>query len=150
MRIRWRGVAPVLHAACYVWRFASVIIETVFTLDNLFYNGYPTVEVLFSVHHMIKPNTSGWASPNFTDTSLSTLQIFELYRAEVADGRMSAFWVVKPFNVIEDIDAQFVAGTIPPPAKALCFQGGEETLHCGIIPAIATAAHTASDAMRFQ
>lgn len=36
---------------------------------------------------------------------LSTLQIFKLYRADIADGRMPAFWVVKPFDVIEDIGA---------------------------------------------
>ena len=46
-----------------------------------------------------------WAFPSFTDTSLRTLQIFKLYRADVADSRMPAFCVVEPFNVIEDIRA---------------------------------------------
>ena len=37
-----------------------------------------------------------WASPSFTDTSfVSTLQIFKLYRADVADSRVPAFWVVE-------------------------------------------------------
>jgi hypothetical protein len=60
---------------------------------------------------------------------------------------MPAFWIVEPFNVIEDIGAQFIAGAIPPPTKALCLKGGEETFHCGVIPAIAAAAHTANDTM---
>src|SRR5437899_2354589 len=36
---------------------------------------------------------------------LSALEIFKLSRAEIADGRMPAFWVVEAFNVIEDIGA---------------------------------------------
>ena len=81
---------------------------------------------------------------------LSTLQIFELYWADVADSRVPAFRVVEPFNVIEDISTQFVAGTVPAPTQAFCLQSGEETFHCGVIPAITAAAHTASDAVRFQ
>jgi hypothetical protein len=39
---------------------------------------------------------------------LSALEIFKLSRAEIADGRMPAFWVVEVFNVIEDIGASTV------------------------------------------
>jgi hypothetical protein len=73
-----------------------------------------------------------------------------LYGAEIADGRMPAFWVIELFNVIEDIHAQFVSGTVLPSAEALHRQGGEEAFHGGVAPAISTATHAANDAVLVQ
>ena len=50
---------------------------------------------------------------------------------------MAAPEVVKAFNVVEDVGARFIVCPVARPAvQALLLQGGEEALHCRVIPTI--------------
>ena len=64
---------------------------------------YATCRLLYFLANLARTGTG--LPPISRTHHLSTLQIFKLYRADIADGRMPAFWVVKPFDVIEDIGA---------------------------------------------
>jgi hypothetical protein len=50
-----------------------------------------------------------WAAADFLDTDLSSLSFFKLYRADVADGRMSPSRVVEPFDVVEHFSPRLVS-----------------------------------------
>jgi len=63
---------------------------------------------------------------------------------------MSAFLVVKPFNIVKDISAQLIAGAIVFSAKPFCLQSGEETFHSGVVPTVSAPTHAAYDAVRFE
>ena len=51
--------------------------------------------------------------------------------------------VVEHLNEVEDVCPSFVSGFVPGAKHCFDFQGGEEALHRRIVPALATATHTA-------
>ena len=63
---------------------------------------------------------------------------------------MGALPIVKDFNVFEEGLPRFLSGMKIMAMDQFCFQRGDETLHRRIVPAIAFAAHRATDAILAQ
>ena len=61
---------------------------------------------------------------------------------------MSALSIVEPLDVIKHVRSSLVPSGVYFSIGALDFQGREKAFHGSIIPAIATAAHAAGDAVR--
>lgn len=60
---------------------------------------------------------------------------------------MPTLRIVKPFHVVKQICLRVVARTIVPSVHSLDLQAGEETLHHGVVPDVAQAAHAADNAV---
>ena len=63
---------------------------------------------------------------------------------------MPTSWIVEALQVIEHVCPSLIAGLVDFPARTLCLEAREETLHRSVVPYIARTAHAASDAMLLQ
>ncbi len=63
---------------------------------------------------------------------------------------MSSFAVVEDLHIIEQAGFGLLMCQIFFPMHLLLFERGKEALHRGIVPAVATAAHAACDALFLQ
>src|SRR5690554_6005139 len=60
----------------------------------------------------IPPLTPSWPAAGSVDTNLSFLSLLELYRTEVAEGRVASARIVEALDVIEHISTCLIAGPI--------------------------------------
>src|SRR5712692_3606583 len=75
---------------------------------------------------------------------------FELHWTDLSKRRMSPPGIVERLNVIEDVRARRVAGRVGLSMHTLLLERGKEALDRRVVPAVATPAHAASDALRGQ
>ena len=73
---------------------------------------------------------------------------FELVGGLVAERLVSAFWIVKGFDVLEHAELGFFEVVELSPVGPLVFEAPEEAFHDGVVVAVARAAHRALDAER--
>ena len=55
--------------------------------------------------------------------------------------------IVETLDIVKHVCPRLIARDVPCTVRALEFQRGEEALHCGIVPAVASAAHAAGNSL---
>ena len=63
---------------------------------------------------------------------------------------MLALGIVEPLDVVEQVRACLISGSVATPVCPLQLQRREEAFHCRIVPAITPAAHAAGDVLLGQ
>lgn len=85
------------------------------------------------------------------DSKLRGIGLFlKLDRTEIAEIRMTALPIIKPFDIFKYILFGFVTGFVLAVMNKLYLEGVEKTLSHRIISTVGFSAHTASDSMSFQ
>ncbi len=72
---------------------------------------------------------------------------FELHRGHEPNGPVDPLPNVEALDVVEEAHLGLLAGAIAFPVDQLCLEPGEETLHGGVIVAVARPTHTHGDAL---
>src|SRR3979409_1733940 len=72
---------------------------------------------------------------------------FELHWTDLAKRRMSTPGIVERLDVIEDVGACCVARRVGLPIHTFLLERSKETLDGGVVPAVASSAHAAGDAL---
>ena len=82
------------------------------------------------------------------DTILRSFRLsFELHRTEIPQRGVPPTGIVKPLDVIEHVGFRLGSRVVQRPRGTFGLQRGEEALHCGVVPAVAGAAHATSQAL---
>ncbi len=89
-----------------------------------------------------------WAAADLVDTTLRSFCLpFELYRAQIAQGRVPPPGIIEALDVIKHVRFGLVSRAVRLVRRPFGLERGEDALHRGIVPAVAGSAQATGHAV---